>query len=187
MSYSVKFLDDKEFESLPYPDMETSLGVADPEKKQAFVRKTGIKALDYWNLAHEVEHLEEGHEGKHADHFKNGVYYKSFGDTLQAVSPVLSFIPGVGPLLSAGAGIGGGLMGKGNNKQDNGFQGMNQFQMPQMGSYNQYGMPSQGSNSPNISYPQQSAGGDYSGGYQTSPEGLSSVTKQLYGNYLGRR
>ena len=99
----VKILTDEEFESLPYPEMSTSVGVADPRTKTAYVRKTHIPIIDAFKIAHELEHLEDGHEGVHADHFRNGVYYKGFGDIAKTAAVIgANFIPGVGPIASAG-------------------------------------------------------------------------------------
>lgn len=94
MSYTVKWLDDKEFEALPYPDMDVSLGIADPKKRTAYVRRTGIRNLDFFNTFHELEHLEDGQEGSHADHYENGVYYKKMNQVLDPIASIGSFIPG---------------------------------------------------------------------------------------------
>lgn len=111
--YQVKVLSDKEFDSLPYPEMETSLGVADPKTGTAYVRYTGLDAVDKYLVSHELEHLIDGHGGEHSDHYRNGVYYKGFGETLQAVAPALAFIPylGVGGSMIA-SGVGGKLSEK---------------------------------------------------------------------------
>lgn len=89
MKYQAKILTSEEFDALPYPEMETSLGVADPVRKVAYVRDTGIPALNLFNLAHEIEHLEEGGEGVHADHYRNGVYYKGMKEILTAAGSVI--------------------------------------------------------------------------------------------------
>jgi hypothetical protein len=115
MKYSIQFLDNEQFDSLPYPDMAESLGVADPVTKNAYVRRTGIPSLDLFNAAHELEHLEDGHEGVHADHYENGVYYKKARDFIQSAAPLapLAFlIPGIGPALGGAlSSIGGALAG----------------------------------------------------------------------------
>ena len=121
--YNVQILSDAEFEALPYPETEISLGIADPKTNTAYVRyQNSPEALNYL-VNHEVEHLIEGHGGEHSDHYRNGVYYKGAGGFLGMLAPLLSFIPGIGPLLSAGAGIGSGLMGqKEQAKQQRSFQ-----------------------------------------------------------------
>jgi hypothetical protein len=92
--YKVQFLDDKDFESLDYPDMHSSLGVADPSTNTAYVRKTGIKVLDAMNLIHELDHLKDGDQGEFAHHKANGVYYKKINDFLEPAANLFSFIPG---------------------------------------------------------------------------------------------
>ena len=81
MRYELTFLDDKEFESLPYLDTQTSLGLADTKKGKAYVRRTGVKAVDVFTAMHELEHLEGDKLGEH-DRYGNGVYYKDFGAAL---------------------------------------------------------------------------------------------------------
>lgn len=97
--YQVKVLSDSEFESLPYPEMETSLGVADPATNTAYVRYTGVGEVDKYLVNHELEHLIEGAGGVHSSHYENGVYYKKFGEIVENVLPMAaSFIPGIGPI-----------------------------------------------------------------------------------------
>ena len=85
----VKILSNEEFEALPYPEMSTSVGVADPRTRTAYVRETGLPILDAFNLAHELEHLKDGHDGVHADHYRNGVYYKGFGEIITQLGAAL--------------------------------------------------------------------------------------------------
>ena len=130
--YQVKVLSDKEFEELPYPDMAASLGVADPKTNTAYVRYTGVEGVDQYLVNHELEHLIEGHGGEHSNHYRNGVYYKGFGEILQAAAPALAFIPGIGPIASAGAGIGGTAIANRQAKKrassmGGGFQGGDSF------------------------------------------------------------
>src|SRR3990167_11538861 len=127
MKYKAVFLDDTEFESLPYRDMGEKIGVADPRTKTAYARKSGIPVIDAFTIMHELEHLEEGHEGVHADHYdpELGVYYKGFDNLFSAIGGGLSNMGGavargasnVGGALSSGAGAisrgVGGLFGGG--------------------------------------------------------------------------
>jgi len=124
MSYEAKFLSDKEFDALPYPETDVSLGIADPETRMAYVRRSGVPVVDAFRLAHELEHLDEDGQGIYSDHFKHGVYYKQNS----WIAPVLGglaavFAPAVLPaLFGGGAGAAlpaGALMGPGA-----GFQGM---------------------------------------------------------------
>lgn len=126
MRYKINFLDNEEFEALPYKDVETSLGLADSKKSEAYVRKTGLNILDVYTAMHELEHLEEGQEGELAHHEKygDGVYYKGFSDAFsgigQSVGGALGNIAGaaqnVGQSIGQGVGnvlssFGGGFQG----------------------------------------------------------------------------
>lgn len=182
MSYQVEFLDHDAFDALPYPDMETSLGVADPKTQRAFVRKTGIKAVDLFNAAHELEHLQEGHAGAHADHYRNGVYYKD--DFMQTLSPALGAAKGnFGPLLSTvgsifGAPQLGSLAG----------QTQKQPQQPQqpsvMGQFQNAPAPTP--STPNVVQASGASGGGSAAGGPNGGGGLGQIQNQLYGNYSGR-
>ena len=118
MKYKAVFLDDAEFESLPFRDMGDKVGVADPKTGTAYARKSGIPVIDAFNIMHELEHLEEGHEGVHADHFdpEHGVYYKGFGNMFSSMGQGLSNMGGAFSrgLGSMGQGI-QGLFGGGQN------------------------------------------------------------------------
>lgn len=76
----VEILSDTEFESLPYPETETSFGIADPEKNTAYVRYNPNKDIMSYLVNHEIEHLIEREGGVHSDHYRNGVYYKGLFD-----------------------------------------------------------------------------------------------------------
>lgn len=103
MKYKAIFLDDKDFEALPYRDMHDKIGVADPKTGVAYARKSGVPVIDAFTIMHELEHLEDGHEGVHADHYdpEHGVYYKGFGNLFNAIGGGLS---NMGGALSRGAG-----------------------------------------------------------------------------------
>ena len=96
MKYKAIFLDDSQFEALPYRDMGDKVGVADPKTKTAYARKSGIPIIDAFNIMHELEHLEDGHEGVHADHFdpEHGVYYKGFGNMFSSMGQGFSNMGG---------------------------------------------------------------------------------------------
>ena len=103
MKYKAIFLDDKEFERLPYREMESKVGVADPKTGTAYARTSNVPIIDAFNIMHELEHLEDGHEGEHADHYdpEHGVYYKGFGDMFGGMGQGLSNLGGA---FSRGAG-----------------------------------------------------------------------------------
>lgn len=189
MSYKIQFLNDEEFNQLPGQYMDTKLGVAYPESGEAYVRQTGIKAVDLFNLAHELEHLEGKDLDEHYD-AENKCYYKDFGQTLQTVAPALSFIPGIGPIAAAGAGIGGGLL------HNRSVDKANKAAMSQ-----QQGMMSQFSQEPQVSQatgPNVIQGGGAGGPAGASGSGggnglidrlrsiLGRGANTQFGNYAGR-
>lgn len=127
MSYKIQFLDDNSFDRLPYKNVYTSLGLADSNTRTAYVRRTGMNAVDLFTAAHELEHLEEGRSGTHSHHEKyhDGVYYKDLmeiftGPKPQQQAPMQSQAPSVQPAASPtsqpnisqpGSGMGGQVSG----------------------------------------------------------------------------
>lgn len=100
--YTISILDDKDFDALPYKGISDSLGFADPETGNAFVRKSGSKEMDALTLQHEIQHLL-GQNKAHKDAY--GIYHKKVFKEIIApyILPALGGILG-GPLL-------GGLLG----------------------------------------------------------------------------
>ena len=96
--YNIQILSDKEFDSLPYPETEASLGIADPKTNTAFVRHTASDDLNKYLVNHELEHLIEGHGGKHSEHYRNGVYYKAW------------LVPLISALFTGAATAGGSML-----------------------------------------------------------------------------
>lgn len=92
---NIQILSDAEFDSLPYPEVEVSLGIADPDINTAYVRQTHMPELTQYLVNHEIEHLIEGHGGKHSDHYRNGVYYKGFGQLLPTIVSLFSDVGGM--------------------------------------------------------------------------------------------
>ena len=100
--YTIRILDDAEFDKLPYKFVKDSLGLADPETGEAFVRKTGIKEMDMATLSHEVDELV----AKTSPHEIDGIRYKK-GGALRTILPIVAaFIPGIGPIVSAALNVG---------------------------------------------------------------------------------
>ena len=190
MAYKIQVLSDQEFDNLPYPESETSLGIADPETGTAYVRFTHFPELNKHTINHELEHLIEGHGGKDSHHYRNGVYYKGFGEILQMAAPLLSFIPGVGPLLSAGAGVGGGFASqKSPQKQmsqggsQGGFGGFGNSGM-QSSAPTEFRPSQSGPAAPSITSPagQGASGGTGAVGQSDLGSPVDAVRKQLQGN-----
>ena len=121
MNYELTFLDDKEFEKLPYRDTHSSLGLADTKRAKAYVRRTGVKVVDAFTALHELEHLEGDALGEH-EKYGDGVYYKDFGSALSgagqsiggAFNSVGSGISNVAGSLTKAMNFGGGFQGGAN-------------------------------------------------------------------------
>lgn len=117
MSYKVQFLDDAEFDQLPANNITEKVGVAYPSIGTAYVRKTGVNAVDVFTAMHELEHLKGDDLGEHFDS-ENGCYYKGFGDVFKRVAPIAlgflapALLPGLGGMMS---GLGGAVKGVAGN------------------------------------------------------------------------
>lgn len=77
--YTIKILDSKDYDQLPYKKAKTSLGCADAKKGVAFVRKTGNKEWDMATLSHEVDELV----AKISPHEEDGIRYKDSGGSVE--------------------------------------------------------------------------------------------------------
>ena len=116
--YSIAVLKDEEFEALPYPEMEDSLGLADPSTNKAYIRYTGLPHLDKYLINHELDHLIDGAGGEHSDHYRNGVYYKKLIDAFSSALPTIGTVVGSmfgGPV---GGAAGGGLGSFGSSRMN---------------------------------------------------------------------
>ena len=116
--FTIQMLDDKDylnlhkqFSEIDEKDLHKSLGFADKESGEAYIRKTSVKDVDMATVQHEIQELMSDT----SDHEKNGIrfgwFHKAFGFSSQpavnVAAPILaSMIPGVGPVLS-------GLLGAG--------------------------------------------------------------------------
>ena len=129
--YTVKFLDSNSFDKLPYNRITTSVGVADRKSGIAYVRDTG-NPMDVFTAYHELEHLKGDDLHEFESPGEDGVYYKDAGGWMQTAAPFAAFIPGVGPLLSAGLGAGGQMMSTNRGGMGKNIMGaMNAVQQPQ--------------------------------------------------------
>lgn len=189
MSYTIKFLDDDEFEQLPAQDIQSKVGVAYPDSGEAFVRKSGVSAVDTFTAIHELEHLQGNDLDEHFD-TENRCYYKNFGQVMQTAAPMLaSLIPGIGPV--AGPALAStnsfGMFGKspgqvqqGNQQRDaQGAMGQNMMQE----------FSSMGQGSPFTSQAMGGSGSSMGSSGGNAIKGLSSqpqFSNQQYGTYNGR-
>ena len=101
--YTINVLSNEAFEKLPYKHVKDALGCADAKTGQAYIRKTGVDGIDLLTIQHELEELV----AKTSPHEVDGIRYKKGRDIISNVLPIAAaFIPGVGPLLSAGLAAG---------------------------------------------------------------------------------
>ncbi len=70
--YTLHYLNDKEFDNLPYAKAKTALGCADEKTGNAYVRRTGIRPIDEFVTEHEIAELI----AKVSPHEEDGIRYK---------------------------------------------------------------------------------------------------------------
>jgi len=189
--YTLKFLDSESFDKLPYNKASTALGIADRNRMEAYVRDTA-NPMDAFTAIHELEHLKGDDLGEHESPDENGVYYKETGSWMQTLAPLAAFIPGVGPLASAGLAAGGTAMnasnqGKAQNsamldQQRAQESMMSQFQSQPQQTPNTIQAPQ----APNVVNPGGMGGGNQ-GGSGGMGSDLDLIRRaQQKGNYSGR-
>ena len=105
--YTIHILEDEDFNMLPFGEPLEALGMTDPKKKTAWVRRTHVKDLDIGTINHEFDELMAGS----SLHEINGIRYKSGKAIGRVLGPVVGPIVGIfNPVLGAavGAAISGG-------------------------------------------------------------------------------
>lgn len=110
---TVQVMDDKDylamdevFPNIKKEDLQNSLGFADKEAGEAYVRRTAIKDIDDATIQHEIQEILAETSPHEKDGIRFGWFRKAFGFSSQpavnVAAPILaSMIPGVGPILSA--------------------------------------------------------------------------------------
>jgi len=88
-TYTIRLLEDAEFDKLPYKGISDSLGFADPETGDAYVRKTGVKDWDMATIQHEIDELLSKES---FDTDADGIRHKKFFK--QVLAPVLATLAG---------------------------------------------------------------------------------------------
>lgn len=102
--YNISFMDANEFEALSmvnprYQNTKDDFGFADTVTNRIFVRKTGLKPLDMFITAHEIEEIL-AKNSSHEDEFK--IRHKKGRDIFAPIgTALLAMIPGIGPPLAA--------------------------------------------------------------------------------------
>ena len=107
--YTIQVLEDKDYDSLDeiFPnikkeELRDSLGFADKEKGEAYVRKTNVDTLDEATMQHELQELL----AKTSEHEIDNIRWKKGGAGRFFVPALLSLVPGIGPGLAAAANVG---------------------------------------------------------------------------------
>ena len=159
MSYNVKFINDKDFDALPYKKSLDALGVADKNNMIAYVRDTG-NPMDIFTAYHELEHLKGDNLDELEDPNEPGVFYKDKGGIVKTIATIgASLIPGIGPI--AGPAVAGGFALNDAHKASKQASSQQQGAMSQ---FQSQGMPQvQQAASPNVIQTGMS-GGDMGGG-----------------------
>jgi len=83
--YEINILENEEFDALPYKHARSSLGMADAATGKAYIRRTGVEALDADTIRHEFDELLQ----KVSPHEEDGIRYKSGGALGKWLAPVL--------------------------------------------------------------------------------------------------
>lgn len=97
----VHILEPEKFNKLPYNDVDISMGLANPKTGHAYIKKSGIPALDLLVIGHEINELVS----KVSEHEENGIRYKK-GGVLRNIVPwiVGMFNPWLGAIANIGMG-----------------------------------------------------------------------------------
>ncbi len=115
--YTIKLLPPAQYRKLPFKHTGTSFGLADPKKGIAYVKESGIPALDLLNVGHEIQELVS----KVSPHEEDGIRYKKGRSIASIVVPIaLGLLTGgtgftllgMSPALTGsllGAAAGGGI------------------------------------------------------------------------------
>lgn len=88
--YKIKVLSNEDYDNLPYKHAKTSLGCADPVSQTAYIRNTGVPAIDQSTMQHELEELL----ATVSPHEEDGIRYKKAMDIFRPLLAIASVIPG---------------------------------------------------------------------------------------------
>lgn len=83
--YTIRILNDKQFDALPYKYVKTALGCADAKTGVAYIRRTGIRGIDLLTIGHEVDELT----AKISPHEVDGIRYKKMGHELAVIGATI--------------------------------------------------------------------------------------------------
>jgi len=190
--YTLKFLDSESFDKLPYNKASTSLGIADRNRMEAYVRDTA-NPMDAFTAMHELEHLKGDDLGEHESPDEDGVYYKGSGPWVKTLGTALAPLFGpFAPLVAGGSQIGGHIM-EANNQGKSQNSAMLDQQRAQQSMMSQFqSQPQQAPNTvqtpqaPNTIQTGGFGGGEGLGGGRMSSD-LDLIRRaQQKGNHSGR-
>lgn len=108
-TYTITVLDNDKFDKLPYENISDSLGFADPETGNAFVRRTGVPDWDAETIQHEIQELL-AKDSFHTDanNIRHKKFFKQVGipalATLAGALVGAPFLGALGAPLGAAAG-----------------------------------------------------------------------------------
>ncbi len=87
--FTIKVLEDKEFDKLPFKHVKEALGCADPKTKIAYVRNThwgeASKTINLLTIQHEIDELVS----KTSPHDVDGIRYKKGNDIWASIIPAI--------------------------------------------------------------------------------------------------
>jgi hypothetical protein len=119
MSFTIQLLPSAQFDRLPYKT-EGALGLADYKHGKAYVRRTGIPAVDLLNINHELQELL----ADVSPHEEDGIRYKKGGAARSIVPMVLGTIvgtftgmPWLGAAIGGASGFGMGAYATSNHPE----------------------------------------------------------------------
>jgi hypothetical protein len=93
--YTIHVLEDEDFDMLPVGHPKQALGMSDPKRKIAWVRRTHIKEFDMETINHEFDEMM----AKTSFHEIDGIRYKGL------IAALVNFIKGVATAVKAGGAI----------------------------------------------------------------------------------
>jgi hypothetical protein len=103
--YTIHILEDEDFEMLPVGNPKEAMGMTDPKRKVAWVRRTHVKDLDMHTINHEFDELMAGTSLHEID----GIRYKGLA---ALIKPIITAITALfKPTVAGTTAFGGKILG----------------------------------------------------------------------------
>ena len=112
--FTIKILDNDDFDLLPYPRAKEAAGMTVMATKTAYIRKTGVRALDQNTINHEFDELMQ----QTSPHEENGIRYKLW------LAPLISWIASNAVPIAASAAASYGVNAISANQQNKAAEGL---------------------------------------------------------------